>query len=156
MFFCLLSSSITSSLQTHTNIEESANVYIPIWHMAVGTTNQEKVSSARKLQVLARSHCTIYSISNFRKVKQTSYTDNHQQKDPTNLKRTTKPYDSNIIPIIGQPMITKKKPRPNEIVPCNQNLKLEMVKNKKNIHISFLRERESRKPWNSGASWRTA
>lgn len=37
---------------------------------------------------------------------------------PTNLKRTTKPYASNIMPKIGHPMITKKNPKPKEIVPC--------------------------------------
>ena len=33
--------------------------------MAVGIPNQEKVSSAEKQPVLARSHCTIYNISNY-------------------------------------------------------------------------------------------
>lgn len=48
---------------------------------------------------------------------------------PTNLKRTTKPYASNIMPKIGHPMITKKNPKPKEIVPCT--IKEKYIVNKK-------------------------
>ena len=45
-------------------------------------------------------------------------------KKYANLKSTTNPYASKIIPIMGHPMITKKNPKPKDIVPCihkNQN-----------------------------------
>lgn len=45
------------------------------------------------------------------------------------LKRTTKPYDSTIMPRMGHPIITKKKPTPNEIVPWTSR-KIESVKRK--------------------------
>lgn len=39
----------------------------------------------------------------------------------SDLKRTTNPYVSKIIPKMGHPMITKKKPTPKAIVPCHIN-----------------------------------
>jgi hypothetical protein len=43
---------------------------------------------------------------------------NHLDKYPTDLKSTMNPYASKIMPITGHPMTTKKKPAPNEMVPC--------------------------------------
>lgn len=40
-------------------------------------------------------------------------------KHRTNLKSTTKPYASSIMPKISHPMRTTKKPTPKEIVPCS-------------------------------------
>lgn len=47
-----------------------------------------------------------------------NYCNNIESKNPTNLKSTMNPYASKIMPKIGHPMTTKKKPTPNEIVPC--------------------------------------
>lgn len=41
-----------------------------------------------------------------------------KKKDSIYLKSTMKPYVSRIIPKIGHPITTKKKPTPKEIVPC--------------------------------------
>jgi hypothetical protein len=44
--------------------------------------------------------------------------DYSEMKDSINLKSMMNPYVSRIIPKIGHPITTKKKPAPNEIVPC--------------------------------------
>jgi hypothetical protein len=54
-------------------------------------------------------------------IKMCNYKDhcnNHECKNPTDLKSTMNPYASKIMPKIGHPMTTKKKPTPKEIVPC--------------------------------------
>lgn len=47
-----------------------------------------------------------------------NYRGGPKKKDSIYLKSTMKPYVSRIIPKIGHPITTKKKPTPKEIVPC--------------------------------------
>lgn len=74
-----------------------------------------------------------------------------------------KPYASKIIPMIGHPMTTRKKPAPNEIVPCTIRKQKSMRGSKIPIELPDLqlgtqnvweeREREKRaKPCNFGVS----
>lgn len=45
-----------------------------------------------------------------------------EAEEYTNLKRTMKPQDSKIMPNTGHPIKTRKKPNPNEIVPCQTSV----------------------------------
>jgi hypothetical protein len=64
------------------------------------------------------------------------YCEIHESKNHTDLKSTINPYASKIMPKIGHPMTTKKKPTPNEIVPCTTKRGEKTVKRKEAMHIT--------------------
>lgn len=77
-------------------------------------------------------------------------------KNPRDLKSTMNPYASKIMPIIGHPMITKKKPTPKEIVPCTVKGK-NLVKNKSyntctDKHARMEKKVNRHKPYNFDVS----
>jgi hypothetical protein len=58
------------------------------------------------------------------------------KKDEKNLKRTINPYDSKIMPVTGHPIRTRRKPIPNDMVPC-QIKKIIEGRKQKQIRIIY-------------------
>jgi hypothetical protein len=79
-------------------------------------------AAAKKIKVVRYiTQMSLFRNAHWRKKKNTltdrfftgTMLDNH-----TNLKSTTKPYDSTIMPRTGHPMRTRKKPNAKDIEPC--------------------------------------